>query len=65
MTMSKNAELMSTAPFLCRDTCPPIGVWQKFGTKTKYQPSSGVRSLFFACGTKILLLAASSTTHSL
>ena len=33
--MSKNAELMSTAPF-CTGHVPTFGVWQKFGTKTEH-----------------------------
>ena len=64
--MSKNAELMSTAPSFYVVTRAPRSVSGKVRDKNKIpQPSSGVRSLFFACGTKILLLAASSTTHSL
>ena len=60
--MSKNAELMSTAPSSCfvRDTCP-LRCLAKVRDKNirpsdkNIRPSSGNNSLFFACGTKILL----------
>ena len=63
--MSKTAKLMSTAPSSCfvRDTCP-LRCLAKVRDKNR-RPSSGNSSLFFVCDTKILLLAASSTTHSL